>query len=80
MAVILMTGASGRIGGMLRKRLGDHELRLTDLTPGDGVERLDVTTGRRPCPAGSGARLTYRQKVLRNLALTGHRSSYPRRW
>jgi uronate dehydrogenase len=43
MAVILMTGASGRIGGMLRNRLAGHELRLTDLTPGDGVERLDVT-------------------------------------
>jgi uronate dehydrogenase len=38
-----MTGASGRIGGMLRSRLGGHDLRLTDLTPGDGVKRLDVT-------------------------------------
>jgi uronate dehydrogenase len=45
MAVIVMTGAAGRIGVMLRSRLGDHELRLTDAAGGDGVERLDVTDG-----------------------------------
>ncbi|GAA1652637.1 NAD-dependent epimerase/dehydratase family protein [Actinoplanes couchii] len=45
MAVILMTGASGRIGRMLRDRLGHHELRLTDLRGEDGVDRLDVTDG-----------------------------------
>jgi nucleoside-diphosphate-sugar epimerase len=43
MAVILMTGASGSIGQMLRNRLGHHELRLTDLRAEDGVEALDVT-------------------------------------
>ncbi|MEU8662249.1 NAD-dependent epimerase/dehydratase family protein [Actinoplanes philippinensis] len=46
MAVILMTGASGRIGTLLRKRLAHHDLRLTDLSPdGDGVAALDVTDG-----------------------------------
>ncbi|AVT35230.1 NAD(P)-dependent oxidoreductase [Plantactinospora sp. BB1] len=43
MAVILMTGASGSIGRMLRQRLGQHELRLTDVRAGEGVEALDVT-------------------------------------
>jgi nucleoside-diphosphate-sugar epimerase len=43
MAVILMTGAAGAIGRMLRQRLGHHELRLTDVRAGDGVDELDVT-------------------------------------
>ena len=43
MAVILLTGASGAIGGMLRHRLSGHELRLTDVRAQDGVEALDVT-------------------------------------
>src|SRR5919112_687919 len=43
MAVILMTGASGAIGGMLRQRPAQHELRLTDVRADDGVEALDVT-------------------------------------
>jgi uronate dehydrogenase len=43
MAVILMTGASGSIGQMLRQRLSHHELRLTDVRAADGVEALDVT-------------------------------------
>jgi uronate dehydrogenase len=43
MAVILMTGAAGAIGGMLRERLGHHELRLTDVRATDGVAALDVT-------------------------------------
>jgi uronate dehydrogenase len=43
MAVILMTGAAGAIGQMLRRRLGHHELRLTDVRAGDGVAELDVT-------------------------------------
>jgi uronate dehydrogenase len=43
MAIILMTGASGAIGAMLRDRLRDHELRLTDVRAGDGVAALDVT-------------------------------------
>ncbi|WP_212988620.1 NAD-dependent epimerase/dehydratase family protein [Actinoplanes auranticolor] len=43
MAVILLTGASGSIGHMLRERLGHHELRLTDVRAGEGVEALDVT-------------------------------------
>jgi uronate dehydrogenase len=43
MAKILMTGAAGAIGGMLRERLREHELRLTDVRAGDGVEALDVT-------------------------------------
>ncbi|GAA3334733.1 NAD(P)-dependent oxidoreductase [Amorphoplanes nipponensis] len=43
MAVILLTGASGSIGQMLRQRLGHHELRLTDVRAGNGVEALDVT-------------------------------------
>jgi uronate dehydrogenase len=43
MAVILLTGASGSIGHMLRRRLGHHELRLTDVRAGEGVEALDVT-------------------------------------
>ena len=43
MAVILLTGAGGAIGGMLRERLGHHELRLTDVRAGDGIARLDVT-------------------------------------
>ncbi|GAB3979221.1 NAD-dependent epimerase/dehydratase family protein [Plantactinospora veratri] len=38
-----MTGASGSIGRMLRQRLGQHELRLTDVRAGEGVEALDVT-------------------------------------
>jgi uronate dehydrogenase len=43
MAVILMTGASGAIGRMLRQRLGHHELRLTDVRADDAVRELDVT-------------------------------------
>jgi len=43
MAVILMTGASGSMGQMLRHRLGHHELRLTSRRAADGVEALDVT-------------------------------------
>ncbi len=43
MAVILMTGASGAIGGMLRQRLVRHELRLTDVRAEEGVQALDVT-------------------------------------
>src|SRR3954449_893688 len=43
MAVILLTGASGSIGHMLRQRLGHHDLRRTDVQAGDGVEALDVT-------------------------------------
>src|SRR5919112_3678778 len=43
MAVILMTGASGAIGQMLRDRLVRHELRLTDVRAEEGVEALDVT-------------------------------------
>ncbi|MFC3737404.1 NAD-dependent epimerase/dehydratase family protein [Paractinoplanes deccanensis] len=41
MARILLTGASGSIGTMLRERLPG--LRPTDLHPSDGVEQLDVT-------------------------------------
>ena len=55
MAVILMTGASGRIGQMLRKRLSHHELRLTDLHGGDGVAELDVTDGPAVERAAHGA-------------------------
>ncbi|MDR7276738.1 NAD-dependent epimerase/dehydratase family protein [Catenuloplanes atrovinosus] len=43
MAVILMTGAAGSIGRMLRARLAHHELRLTDVRAEEGVDRLDVT-------------------------------------
>jgi uronate dehydrogenase len=43
MAVILLTGASGSIGHMLRPRLAHHDLRLTDVRADDGVEALDVT-------------------------------------
>jgi uronate dehydrogenase len=43
MAVILITGASGSIGHMLRRRLGHHDLRLTDVQAEDGVTALDVT-------------------------------------
>jgi uronate dehydrogenase len=43
MAVILMTGASGAIGRMLRQRLVQHELRLTDVRAEEHVEALDVT-------------------------------------
>jgi nucleoside-diphosphate-sugar epimerase len=43
MAMILMTGASGAIGGMLRQRLLHHELRPTDVRADEGVEALDVT-------------------------------------
>ena len=43
MAVILLTGASGAIGQMLRQRLVQHELRLTDVRAEEGVEALDVT-------------------------------------
>ncbi|MEV6302286.1 NAD(P)-dependent oxidoreductase [Actinoplanes sp. NPDC051861] len=65
MAVILLTGASGRLGHMLRERLTHHTLLLTDAEPedgdgagdgdGDGVEALDVTDGealRRACARG----------------------------
>ena len=45
MAVILLTGAAGSIGQMLRDRLTGHELRLTDARAGDGIEQLDVTDG-----------------------------------
>ncbi|GAA4959158.1 NAD-dependent epimerase/dehydratase family protein [Actinoplanes utahensis] len=55
MAVILMTGASGRIGQMLRKRLGHHQLRLTDLHGGDEVAALDVTDGAAVERAARGA-------------------------
>jgi uronate dehydrogenase len=55
MAVILMTGASGAIGGMLRQRLGGHELRLTDVQAGDGVEALDVTDAAAVERASHGA-------------------------
>ena len=50
-----MTGASGRIGRMLRDRLGHHELRLTDLRGEDGVDRLDVTDGPAVERAARGA-------------------------
>jgi uronate dehydrogenase len=43
MAVILVTGASGSIGRMLRPRLAHHDLRLTDVRAADGVAALDVT-------------------------------------
>jgi uronate dehydrogenase len=43
MAVILLTGAAGAIGQMLRPRLDHHDLRLTDVRAGDGVDALDVT-------------------------------------
>ena len=43
MAVILMTGASGAMGRMLRARLAHHDLRLTSRRPAEGVEALDVT-------------------------------------
>ncbi|GIE97492.1 NAD-dependent epimerase/dehydratase family protein [Paractinoplanes rishiriensis] len=43
MAVILLTGAAGTIGRMLRARLGHHELRLTDVHAANGIEALDVT-------------------------------------
>ncbi|GAA2913544.1 NAD-dependent dehydratase [Actinoplanes cyaneus] len=45
MAVLLITGAGGAVGGMLRDRLGHHELRLTDLHPAEGIAALDVTDG-----------------------------------
>jgi uronate dehydrogenase len=43
MVGILMTGASGAIGRMLRQRLVDHELRLTDVRADKGVDALDFT-------------------------------------
>jgi uronate dehydrogenase len=43
MAVILLTGAAGTIGQLLRERLGHHELRLTDVRAADGIDELDVT-------------------------------------
>ncbi|WP_306215508.1 NAD-dependent epimerase/dehydratase family protein [Actinoplanes sp. RD1] len=45
MAKILITGAGGAIGTMLRARLTGHELRLTDVRAGAGVRALDVTDG-----------------------------------
>ncbi|MBG0565002.1 NAD-dependent epimerase/dehydratase family protein [Actinoplanes aureus] len=45
MAVILLTGAAGSLGTMLRTRLTHHTLRLTDLNAAEGVEALDVTDG-----------------------------------
>ena len=55
MAVILLTGASGSIGRMLRPRLAHHELRLTDVRAGDGIEALDVTDGAAVARACRGA-------------------------
>jgi uronate dehydrogenase len=43
MATLLLTGASGAIGTMLRARLAHHDLRPTDVRAGDGVDALDVT-------------------------------------
>ncbi len=43
MARILLTGAAGYIGRVLRKRLTTHELRATDLHTVEGVNALDVT-------------------------------------
>ncbi|WP_430782802.1 NAD-dependent epimerase/dehydratase family protein [Actinoplanes sp. G11-F43] len=50
-----MTGADGRIGRMLRTRLSGHDLRLSDLRGGDGVDRLDVTDGAAVERAARGA-------------------------
>ena len=55
MTVLLMTGASGRIGRMLRERLGHHTLRLTDLEPAPGVTALDVTDAAAVGRACAGA-------------------------
>ena len=43
MATILLTGAAGYIGRILRERLTGHDVRCTDLYPIEGVEPLDVT-------------------------------------
>jgi uronate dehydrogenase len=42
---VLITGAAGRIGTVLREGLNDHELRLTDVTPLDDPRfvRADLT-------------------------------------
>jgi NAD(P)-dependent dehydrogenase (short-subunit alcohol dehydrogenase family) len=43
MSTILITGAAGYIGGVLRRRLTGHRLRLTDVDAEEGVAALDVT-------------------------------------
>ncbi|HEX8345561.1 MAG TPA: NAD(P)-dependent oxidoreductase [Actinoplanes sp.] len=43
MSTILITGAAGYIGGVLRTRLTRHDLRLTDVTATVDVAALDVT-------------------------------------
>jgi hypothetical protein len=43
MATILITGAAGYVGGVLRERLTGHDLRLTDVTAGGDIAALDVT-------------------------------------
>lgn len=55
MATILMTGAAGTIGQMLRPRLAHHELRLTDVRAGDGIDELDVTDAAAVEKACAGA-------------------------
>jgi nucleoside-diphosphate-sugar epimerase len=54
MTVILMTGASGSMGQMLRTRLAHHDLRLTSRRPSDGIEALDVTDGEAVARACAG--------------------------
>ena len=43
MSTILITGAAGYLGSVLRERLPGHDLRLTDLRASPGIEALDVT-------------------------------------
>jgi uronate dehydrogenase len=43
MSTILITGAAGYIGTVLRDRLEGHDLRLTDVEAGGDVRALDVT-------------------------------------
>jgi uronate dehydrogenase len=54
MTETLMTGASGRIGRMLRERLSDRAWRLTDRRPEAGVSALDVTDADAVVAACSG--------------------------
>jgi nucleoside-diphosphate-sugar epimerase len=54
--VVVMTGASGRIGRAVLPRLPDAwDVRATDLTAGSGVARLDVTDRAACVTAFAGA-------------------------
>jgi uronate dehydrogenase len=50
MAVVLVTGASGSIGRMLRQRLVRHELRLTDVRA-DAIDMGRTSPACRPLGA-----------------------------